>query len=65
LRRRSEGIASNSSKEPMSSVSSKQLPTPKWLVAVRSPPSMRARRRETLSPRPVPPKRRVIVVSAW
>jgi hypothetical protein len=43
----------------------KVLPWPCALATVMSPPIMRARRRESARPSPVPPKRRDTLASAW
>jgi hypothetical protein len=43
----------------------KVLPRPASLSAVTSPPIMRQSRRESASPSPVPPNRRVVAASAW
>ena len=41
------------------------LPSPTWLRTVISPPMRRTSRRQIARPSPVPPKRRVVDVSAW
>ena len=46
-------------------ISVNMLPRPGSLSTVMSPPSRRASSREIDSPRPVPPKRRLVLPSAW
>ena len=46
-------------------VTVKVLPWPNWLMTSISPPRALARRREIARPMPVPPKRRVVELSAW
>ena len=40
-------------------------PLPSWLSRPISPPIISTRRLQMLSPRPVPPKRRVVEPSTW
>ena len=49
---------------PVSMLTRKELPSPGVLSPLISPPSIWARRRLIVRPRPVPPKRRVIELSA-
>ena len=62
-------IIGTSLRSPVSITSVKMLPLPSSLSTRMSPPSSVARRLEMASPRPVPPKRRVVELSpcekAW